>query len=94
MGKAKKMLERVISEMGGEGEWHALGGVGSRLLNLAPDFDSRSYGFAKLGELVAKIDSLEVKSEGGHKRVRRKPAASKAPTATASAKRAAPKAQP
>ncbi|RYE11471.1 MAG: NYN domain-containing protein [Hyphomicrobiales bacterium] len=77
MGKAKKMLERVIAEMGGEGEWHALGGVGSQLLNLAPDFDSRNYGFPRLSELVAKIDSLEVTGDAGHRRVRRKPSAAK-----------------
>src|ERR1700760_3586311 len=45
MDEARTMLERVILEMGGEGEWQSLGGVGSQLLNLAPDFDSRTYGF-------------------------------------------------
>jgi hypothetical protein len=74
--EAKAMLERVITEMGAD-DWHSLGGVGSQLLNLAPDFDPRTYGFAKLSELVAKIDSLEVQSEGGQKRVRKKITAKK-----------------
>lgn len=46
IGEAKKMLERVISEMGADGDWQSLGGVGSQLLNLAPDFDSRTTALA------------------------------------------------
>lgn len=80
IGKAKTMIERVLAEMGAEGDWQSLGGVGSQLLNLAPDFDSRNYGFGKLSELVGKIDSLEVSSEGGQKRIRKKAAAKKVAT--------------
>jgi hypothetical protein len=44
------------------------------LANLAPDFDPRTYGFKKLSDLIAQIDGLEIKSDGGHHRVRRLPA--------------------
>jgi hypothetical protein len=77
VSKAQAMIERVLGEMGGENEWQSLGGVGSQLLNLAPDFDSRNYGFPKLSGLVAGIASLEVTGEAGHKRIRKKPSAKK-----------------
>jgi hypothetical protein len=87
ISKARVMIERVLSEMGSDSEWQSLGGVGSQLLNLAPDFDSRNYGFPKLGGLVASIDSLEVTGEAGHKRIRKKlSAAKKAPAKAAKPK--------
>jgi hypothetical protein len=79
VSKASAMIERVLGDMGGDSEWQSLGGVGSQLLNLAPDFDSRNYGFPKLSGLVASIDSLEVTGEAGHKRIRKKPSTRRAP---------------
>ena len=61
--------------MDDENGWVGLGGVGQRLANLAPDFDPRTYGHAKLGDLVSKTGAFEVdQPEGrGTVRIRLKP---------------------
>lgn len=72
--EAKRTLTGIVAEMQtDDGGWVALGQIGSQLANLAPDFDPRTYGFKKLSDLVRNIDTLELKTEGGHLRVRAKP---------------------
>ena len=46
--KIAKVLEQIESEDG----WVPLGAVGTQLGNVASDFDSRTYGFRKLSDLV------------------------------------------
>jgi len=43
--------------------WYPLSAVGSRLLAEMPDFDSRSYGFPKLSQLIDKSAAFEVRHE-------------------------------
>jgi len=72
---AVPVLKRVISQMESEDGWVELGSVGRRLSNLASDFDPRTYGFAKLSDLVRKTDAFEVdQPKGGSLRIRLKPA--------------------
>ena len=74
LAHAKRILNKVISEMESEDGWVTLGHVGSQLANLASDFDPRTYGFRKLSDLVRKIDTLElIQSEVGHLRIRLRP---------------------
>jgi len=61
---AVPLLSRVIAQMSDEDGWVGLRGVGQRLSNLAPDFDPRTYGAAKLGDLVAKTGAFEIKRQG------------------------------
>ncbi|MFN3517493.1 MAG: NYN domain-containing protein [Novosphingobium sp.] len=61
--KARPLIMKAIGQLDPEGDWVALGGVGSHLLKLAPDFDPRTYGFAKLSSLVEKAGGFEVKSK-------------------------------
>ncbi len=75
---ASNLIMRVISEMDTDGGWASLGGLGSQLANIAPDFDPRTYGFKKLSDLVRKLTALEVMENGGHLRVRVKPKPKKA----------------
>jgi hypothetical protein len=74
-GAAIPLLKKAIAQMDDEDGWVALGGVGQRLANLAPDFDPRTYGHAKLGDLVRKTGAFEVdQPEGrGTVRIRLKP---------------------
>lgn len=58
----KEILLTAIDDAAGEDGWAALGGVGSILLKANPAFDSRSYGYKKLGDLVRAQPYLEVKS--------------------------------
>jgi hypothetical protein len=62
-GAAAALLLRVIAPMSDEDGWVGLRGVGQRLANLAPDFDPRTYGAAKLGDLVAKTGAFEIKRQ-------------------------------
>ena len=74
LSHAKRILIRIISEIDSEDGWVNLGRIGSQLNNQEPDFDSRTYGFNKLSDLVRKIDTLELsQTESGHLRVRPRP---------------------
>ena len=49
-----------------EGEWYSLGQVGQFITQANPDFDTRTYGSAKLSDLIRKITSrFEVKEGPG-----------------------------
>jgi hypothetical protein len=68
---AVPILKKVISQMDSDDGWMALGALGSRLSNLAPDFDPRTYGFSKLSELVRRTGAFEIdSSEGRRLRIR------------------------
>jgi len=55
--------------------WTPLGRVGQQLAILAPDFDPRTYGQAKLSDLVTKVGLFEIRnSEAGAVQIRTKPA--------------------
>jgi len=70
---AVPLLRRVIDEMDSEDGWVHLGEVGKRVTNLAPDFDPRTYGHAKLSDLVLKTGSFDVdRPEGRGVRIRLK----------------------
>ena len=70
---ATPLLKKVIAQMDSEDGWVDLGAFGSRLANIFPDFDSRTYGEKKLSDLVRKTDAFEVdQPEGGRLRMRLK----------------------
>ncbi len=52
----KSAYESVADEEG----WAHLGPVGSQLTKLSPSFDSRNYGYPKLGELIQALEVFEV----------------------------------
>jgi uncharacterized LabA/DUF88 family protein len=71
---ALPLLRTAISQMDSDDGWVGLGALGTRLANLAPDFDPRNYGVAKLSDLVRKSGAFEIdQSEGRRLRVRLKP---------------------
>jgi uncharacterized LabA/DUF88 family protein len=73
---ATPILRKVISQMESEDGWVALGGLGSQLANLASDFDSRTYGFRKLSDLVRETGAFDIDHpKGGAMRIRLKPPA-------------------
>ena len=43
-----------------DGVWYSLGQVGQYITQANPDFDTRTYGSAKLSDLVRKISRFEV----------------------------------
>ncbi|WP_441234995.1 NYN domain-containing protein [Bradyrhizobium sp. 930_D9_N1_4] len=74
------MIKKVIAQMESEDGWVSLGEVGKGLTNLAPDFDSRTYGSRKLSDLVRKTNAFEIDESNGRSiRIRVKPVAAVPP---------------
>ena len=79
---AVPLLRKAIEQMEDDDGWVHLGGVGQQLLKLAPDFDPRTYGVAKLADLVKKTGAFEINQSSGRAvHIRLKPAAKAAPRA-------------
>jgi hypothetical protein len=69
------ILEKAIAQIESEDGWVRLDTVGSQLSNLVSDFDVRTFGFRKLSDLVRNSGVFDFeKIEGGHLRIRAKPA--------------------
>ncbi len=75
---ATPIIAKAIAQTESEDGWMQLGAVGNQLANLAPDFDSRTFGFRKLSDLVRKTNAFEIDHpEGGTMRIRIKQAPSR-----------------
>ena len=59
------MLESAVEARADDDAWALLSNVGFHLVANHPTFDSRNYGFARLGQLVREQDYLEVKDVPG-----------------------------
>lgn len=70
--EAARLIATVIADMDEDGDgWVNAGGIANRLRNAYPDFDQRSYGYAKLSDLIRATGRFEVQtSTGGAMRVR------------------------
>jgi uncharacterized LabA/DUF88 family protein len=70
---AVPLLKKVLSQIESEDGWISLGVLGHRLASIASDFDSRTYGYRKLSDLVRKAGAFDVdQPEGGALRIRLK----------------------
>lgn len=65
LAEATAMVRRAIAQLEDEEGWVHLGGLGSRLLAMDPEFDPRTYGCAKLTTLIEKAGRFEVRRGGG-----------------------------
>jgi len=63
-------LTRVVDDLADEDGWSGLGGVGSQMVKLYPDFDSRTYGHKRLSDLIKTIAGLEIRGSGKALKVR------------------------
>lgn len=72
--EAARLIAAVIADMDEDGDgWVSVGGIGNRLRNAYPDFDQRSYGYAKLSDLIRATGRFEVQAgAGGAMRIRDK----------------------
>ena len=64
-----KAIEQIEEDAEG---WFQLGTVGQRLTNLSPEFDTRTFGHAKLSDLVEATGRFEIDRAGQHVRMRPK----------------------
>lgn len=60
---ATPLIRKAIAQLDDDDGWVPLGRVGQRLAILAPDFDPRSYGSSKLGDLVKKSGAFNVRTD-------------------------------
>ena len=58
--KLINLLRSAIDAASDEGGWAHLGGVGSNVTKQAPDFDSRTYGYGKLSDLLKATGLFEI----------------------------------
>lgn len=69
--EAVPLIRRAMDKIDPDQEWYALGSLGQYLQADNPDFDARSYGKAKLSDLVSALKAFEVRKIDGQLRVRR-----------------------
>jgi len=68
----KKLIKDAIESASEEDGWANLGGVGSYIPRVNSSFDSRNYGFSKLGKLIMSLDYVKSESrtmENGHQNI-------------------------
>ena len=64
--EASRLIASVIADMDEDGDgWVSVGGLGDRLRNAYPDFDQRSYGHAKLSDLIRATGRFDVQTSSG-----------------------------
>jgi hypothetical protein len=68
---ALPLILRAMERIDQDGDWYALGALGSQIVAEVTDFDTRTYGKRKLSDLVADIRRLETKMDGPQLMVRR-----------------------
>jgi len=97
-GNLQSMLTKALNKTATDDDWSALGSLGSHLNRTDPSFDSRTYGFAKLSDLVKDQPFLEtrtVEADSGRAqlwvRLKRRGAAKKSAPAKAPRKAAVKK---
>lgn len=67
------LLRSVIVASEDEDGWAQLSSIGATLRNRSPEFDSRTWGYAKLKDLITAVDLFEVgrvQTDSGHTNIR------------------------
>ncbi len=64
--KLLDLLRWAVEASEDEEGWANLGAVGAKIMSQQPDFDSRSYGFAKLSSLVDATKLFEIERRTSH----------------------------
>lgn len=70
--KAIPLIAAAMRAIDPEGEWFSMGQIGQYITQGNPDFDTRTYGAAKLSDLIRKLPRFEVRQEGTQLQVRDK----------------------
>lgn len=71
--KAVPLIRKAMKTIDPDGDWYSLGQVGQFIQRENPDFDPRTYGSAKLSDLLKRSGAFEVRQgQGNHLEVRRR----------------------
>jgi hypothetical protein len=63
--KAIPLIVAAMRAIDPDGEWYTLGPLGQFITQANPDFDTRTYGTAKLSDLVRRLPRFEVRQGAG-----------------------------
>ncbi|PCJ74596.1 MAG: Maebl [Rhodobacteraceae bacterium] len=77
LSKSVPLILQAMRGLDSDGEWFVLPEVRSKLVTIKSDFDQRTYGYEKLGELFEATGQFEVDRDAKPARVRRKPSNNK-----------------
>lgn len=69
--KAIPIIRRAMDNISNDEEWYPLGQLGQYIQVESPDFDTRTYGHAKLSDLLKALKVFEIKKLDGQLQVRR-----------------------
>ncbi len=58
--QAAPLMRMAMAELDDDEGWADLGALGQRMQKIEPDFDSRTYGCAKLSQLAERIGLFEI----------------------------------
>jgi predicted nuclease of predicted toxin-antitoxin system len=64
--KVVPMVIKAMESIDAEGEWFSLGQLGQYITRATPDFDPRTYGSAKLSDLLVKTGRFELRKGQGN----------------------------
>jgi hypothetical protein len=70
--KAIPLIVAAMRAIDPDGEWYSMGQIGQFITQGSPDFDTRTYGAAKLSDLIRKLPRFEVRQDGTLLKVRDK----------------------
>lgn len=65
MPKIRKILVPALTATARDDGWALLASLGAYIVNNNPSFDSRNYGFPRLGMLMRSLAFVDVKSVAG-----------------------------
>ena len=69
--EAIPLIRKAMTNIDPDGEWYSLGQLGQYMVRADPDFDPRTYGSARLSDLVKRLTKrFEVRKEGNQLMVR------------------------
>jgi hypothetical protein len=69
--EAIPLIRKAMTTIDPDGEWYSLGQIGQYMVRADPDFDARTYGSARLSDLVKRLTKrFEVRKEGNQLMVR------------------------
>lgn len=71
--KVVPLVKKAMQSIDPEAEWYGLGAMGQHIVRASPDFDPRTYGSAKLSELLTKTGQFEINADENKLKVRWKP---------------------
>jgi len=71
--RAAPLIKAAMQAIDKDQEWFPLGPLGQKITTNHPDFDSRTYGCAKLSDLLRKAGEFETRTSGNQLEVRVSP---------------------